>query len=151
MLFRSVDASGARVTHLDPGNYTVQVDDLSPGHNFHVFGPGVDLATDVLGTGSATWNVTFTDGSYAFVCDPHVGEMSGGFTVGNAATTTSAGSSGSGGSPARANTSTPAAQQTTASTNTPNAPTVRRASTTTAPSVIRATLTSTNQIGRAHV
>ncbi len=135
-----VDQSGTRVSHLDPGSYTIQVDDLSPGHNFHLFGPGVDLATDVLGTGTVTWNVTVTDGAYAFVCDPHVGEMSGGFTVGNASTTALAGSGGATSSTARSTTPPPGAKQTTPTAKVSAAPAGRRVSPTPT-AVIRATLT----------
>jgi hypothetical protein len=78
------DASGAAVTHLDPGTYTLVVHDLSSGHNFHLFGPGVDVATGVEFTGDTTFTVNLTDGSYTYQCDVHAGEMSGGFTVGSA-------------------------------------------------------------------
>jgi hypothetical protein len=81
---RLTDGAGKPVSHLDPGEYLLQVDDESPGHNFHLYGPGVDVATDVLGVGVTTWTVTLTDGFYAFVCDIHNGEMSGGFAVGSA-------------------------------------------------------------------
>jgi len=42
-----VDASGNPVTHLDPGTYTIVVDDMSEEHNFHLKGPGVDQFTPV--------------------------------------------------------------------------------------------------------
>jgi plastocyanin len=76
------DANGAAVSHLDPGAYTITVDDLGVDHNFHLSGPGVDQATDIDGTGTVTWNVTFTDGKYTFVCDAHSSTMKGSFTVG---------------------------------------------------------------------
>jgi hypothetical protein len=76
------DAGGAAVTHLDPGEYTIQVDDEATIHNFHLYGPGVDKATDITGTGTETWDVTFTDGTYNFVCDAHAATMNGKFTVG---------------------------------------------------------------------
>ena len=76
------DASGARVTKLDPGAYTIEVDDLSEEHNFHLTGPGVDRSTEVGDIGKVTWNVTFTDGTYRYVCDPHSVAMRGSFTVG---------------------------------------------------------------------
>jgi plastocyanin len=74
--------AGARVTHLDPGAYVIEVDDLSEEHNFHLQGPGVDRATEVGETGKQTWNVSFTDGMYSYACDPHSGLMHGSFTVG---------------------------------------------------------------------
>jgi hypothetical protein len=41
------------------------------------------MATVVDTTGSVTWTVTFTDGTYRFQCDPHASQMKGTFTVGN--------------------------------------------------------------------
>jgi plastocyanin len=81
---RLTDSTGAAVKHLDPGTYTIQVQDLSDQHNFHLTGPGVDQATDVETTSTVSWTVTFTDGSYHFQCDPHQTTMFGNFTVGNA-------------------------------------------------------------------
>jgi plastocyanin len=79
------DASGAKVTHLDPGDYTIVVHDLADIHDFHLAGPGVDQVTSVEGTDDTTWHVTLTDGTYTYVCDPHSTTMNGSFTVGNAA------------------------------------------------------------------
>ena len=78
------DANGARVRHLDPGTYTIHVEDRSDFHNFHLSGPGVNRATDVEAVGTETWQVTFTDGVYDYVCDPHADAMRGTFTVGTA-------------------------------------------------------------------
>jgi plastocyanin len=78
------DSSGAKVTHLDAATYTIQVHDLSPEHNFHLTGPGVDRATLVETTGDETWTVTFADGTYRYQCDPHAGIMNGRFAVGTA-------------------------------------------------------------------
>ena len=75
------DATGGRVTHLDPGDYTIKVDDLSAEHNFDLTGPGVDKSTGVTDIGQQTWNVTFTNGTYKFQCDPHFSIMKGSFTV----------------------------------------------------------------------
>ena len=80
------DSSGAGVGHLDPGTYTIHVTDQSPEHDFHLFGPGVDKATDVAGTGSEDWEVTLVDGTYRFQCDPHSTTMRGSFTVGTVVT-----------------------------------------------------------------
>ena len=63
------DDSGNRVTHLDPGTYTIDVKDQSNQHNFDLQGPGVSQATDVEFVGSATWTVTFTEGTYKYNCD----------------------------------------------------------------------------------
>jgi len=80
------DSTGTKVTHLDPGSYTITVHDYATLHNFHLFGPGVDQATDVETTANTTWNVTFTDGTYRFVCDIHADAMRGSFTVGTVTT-----------------------------------------------------------------
>ena len=79
------DANGTAVTHLDPGDYTITVNDLSDLHNFHLFGPGsVDQATPVETTGTVTWNVTLVDGVYTYRCDAHPTQMRGTFRVGAA-------------------------------------------------------------------
>jgi hypothetical protein len=78
----SLTMNGQPVKQLDPGDYTIQVSDQSNQHNFHLSGPGVNEATDVPGTGDATWNVTFVDGTYSYVCDAHVSTMHGTFRVG---------------------------------------------------------------------
>lgn len=74
---------GTAVTHLDPGSYTVGVDDLSDFHNFHLFGPGVSQQTEVEGMGMVSWTIQVVDGTYNFRCDSHPGTMKGSFTVGN--------------------------------------------------------------------
>jgi len=79
-----VDETGARVTHLERGQHTIVVADNAPDHNFHLSGPGVDIATEIEYVGTTTWTVTLTDGVYSFVCDPHVDAMSGTFAVGTA-------------------------------------------------------------------
>jgi plastocyanin len=75
------DAAGNRVTHLDPGTYTIKVTDNADIHNFHLRGPGVDQSTTVEFMGEAEWSVTFTDGTYTYQCDPHSTLMRGTFTV----------------------------------------------------------------------
>lgn len=79
------DSNGVGVNHLDPGTYDISVTDNTPEHNFHLSGPGVDLATDVAGVNPnpITWAVTITDGTYTFVCDAHPTSMKGSFTAGN--------------------------------------------------------------------
>jgi hypothetical protein len=77
------DVNGTRVTHLDPGTYEIDVTDQANDHNFHLTGPGVDQTTGIEEVLNTTWTVTFTDGRYHFVCDPHAAEMFGDFTVGN--------------------------------------------------------------------
>ena len=70
------------MTHLDPGTYTINVNDQADIHNFDLFGPGVKESTGVDTTGTTTWTVTFTDGTYTYVCDAHPASMIGKFTVG---------------------------------------------------------------------
>jgi hypothetical protein len=77
------NAQGQNVTQLDPGPYRIIVEDRSDFHNFHLSGPGVSLATDIEALESVTWDVTFVEGRYTFVCDPHATDMRGAFTVGN--------------------------------------------------------------------
>jgi len=77
-----VNSQGGDVTKLDPGTYVIQVKDLSDFHNFHLFGPGVNETTGIAAMGDVTWTVTFTDGTYRFVCDAHPTSMIGRFTVG---------------------------------------------------------------------
>src|SRR6266508_4601715 len=50
--------NGTRVTHLDPGSYTITINDRADIHNFHLRGPGVDMATEVEFSGTVTWTVT---------------------------------------------------------------------------------------------
>jgi plastocyanin len=77
------DTSGALVTHLDPGTYDIAVSDRSELHNFHLNGPGVNMATAVEKKEEVTWTVTFAVGRYSYVCDEHVSEMHGSFLVGD--------------------------------------------------------------------
>jgi hypothetical protein len=76
------DASGNLVTRLDPGTYDIAVSDRALSHNFHLKGPGVDNTTSVEEQRDVTWTVTFTDGRYSYVCDPHAATLRGYFTVG---------------------------------------------------------------------
>jgi hypothetical protein len=80
------DSTGAKVTHLNTGTYTLVVHDHSSFHNFDLSGPGVSAATDVDGVGDQTFTVTFVDGTYFFQCDPHSNQMRGQFTVGTLTT-----------------------------------------------------------------
>jgi plastocyanin len=76
------DAQGQPVTRLDAGEFEIQVNDLSAEHNFHLSGPGVDVATTVEEVGERTFRVRLVDGRYTFVCDPHAPRMRGLFDVG---------------------------------------------------------------------
>ncbi|HEX4745629.1 MAG TPA: hypothetical protein VFU99_02000 [Gaiellaceae bacterium] len=74
-------SDGAAVTTLAAGEYTIEVDDQSDIHNFHLTGPGVDEDSGVSETGTSTWTVTLEAGAYHFQCDPHAGSMNGDFDV----------------------------------------------------------------------
>ena len=79
------DGSGAAVKHLDPGAFSLVVDDMSADHNFHLWGPGgVDERTEIDAVGVKTFSVTLVDGTYMFLCDAHPSRMKGTFTVGTA-------------------------------------------------------------------
>jgi phage baseplate assembly protein gpV len=78
-----VDANGVKVTHVDPGTYTITVHDYATLHNFHLVGPGVNQATDIATAENATWVVTFQDGAkYRYECEAHPTQMFGSFTSG---------------------------------------------------------------------
>jgi len=74
------DAAGATVTTLPAGDYTIVVQDNSRIHNWVLAGDGVDAATDVVGTGEKTFEVTLAAGKYTYICDPHP-SMAGSITV----------------------------------------------------------------------
>ncbi|SDR65705.1 cupredoxin domain-containing protein [Agrococcus carbonis] len=77
-----LDDDGRAVTTLPAGDYELTFRDRSRMHNFHLTGPGdVDVATDVAGSDESTIEITLEPGTYAFVCDPHQGSMSGSLEV----------------------------------------------------------------------
>lgn len=79
-----VDEAGAMVTRLAPGTYTIEIDDRSAEHNFHLIGPGgVSAGTTIAFVGVTTITVTLGDGEYTYVCDAHAYDMLGRFAVGN--------------------------------------------------------------------
>lgn len=80
------DAAGEKISHLDPGTYTINVRDYATEHNFHLFGSGVDQTTVVERAETATWVVTLRNGTYRYQCDPHASSMRGSFTVGTVTT-----------------------------------------------------------------
>src|SRR3954453_9578889 len=84
------DASGAKVTHLDPGDYTIHVNDLSDMHNFDRTAPGVSKSTGVTDLGEQTGNPPFTNGTYNSVCGVPGTTMNPALTVGVVPTTTPA-------------------------------------------------------------
>ncbi len=65
-------------TAVAPGSYSLEIEDLSDIHNFHLTGPGgVDVGTDVAAEGTESFTVELEAGTYTFVCDPHAAQMSG--------------------------------------------------------------------------
>ena len=75
---------GVDVTHLAPGSYTVNVNDISDQHNFRLRGPnGLEMRTDIWTVDPQVWTgLEFVDGLYHFNCEHHA-QMFGDFTVGN--------------------------------------------------------------------
>ena len=74
------DASGQPVTTLPAGEYSIEVQDLSDVHNFHLSGGSVDETTTVPEVVDTTFDVTLAAGEDTYVCDPH-SRMTGSFTV----------------------------------------------------------------------
>jgi hypothetical protein len=76
---------GAEVTTtLPPGEYMLEINDLSTIHNFHLGGPraAVDVATDVAGTGEKTAIVLLQHReAYIYACDAHPTTMKVTFSV----------------------------------------------------------------------
>jgi hypothetical protein len=76
---------GAEVTTvLPPGEYTLEINDLSTIHNFHLDArrSGVDVATKVAGTGKKTTIVVLQDGeAYIYACDAHPARMHVTFSI----------------------------------------------------------------------
>ena len=76
------DAAGNPVTHLDPGSFSLTVDDKAADHNFHLMGTGVDVMTTVDEVAVRTFSLNLVDGKYTFICDAHPTRMTGSFIVG---------------------------------------------------------------------
>ena len=76
---------GAEVTTtLPPGEYMLEINDLSTIHNFHLGArrAGADVATDVAGTGEKTTVVVLQDGeAYIYACDAHPTTMHVTFSI----------------------------------------------------------------------
>jgi hypothetical protein len=76
---------GSEVTTvLPPGEYMLEINDLSTVHNFHLGGPraAVEMATDVGGTGEKTAIVVLQEGeSYSYICDAHPTRMNVTFSI----------------------------------------------------------------------
>jgi plastocyanin len=81
-----ITGDGDEVTHetttVTAGEYTLEINDRSSIHNFHLRGPQVDVATDVAGKGEKTATVILDgDGSYTYLCDAHPTSMKVEFIV----------------------------------------------------------------------
>ena len=78
----TVKSGGKTVKTLKAGTYTLVVADKSSIHNFHLMGPGVNKKTSVPFTGTMTWKVKLTKGTYTYQCDIHAASgMKGTFKV----------------------------------------------------------------------
>ncbi len=75
------NASGAKVTSLKAGTYTIAVRDKSNIHNFHLRGTGVNKDSGIAYVGNRTWTVKLRAGTYRYICDPHPDSMKGSFRV----------------------------------------------------------------------
>jgi plastocyanin len=74
--------SGTAISSIKPGFYAIAVADKSAIHNFHLRGPGVNVAiTGVAFVGTKTVTVQLRPGRYLYVCDPHSSNLKGSFTV----------------------------------------------------------------------
>jgi plastocyanin len=78
-----VSQDGKDAETVKAGTYTLEVEDKSAMHNFHLIGPGVDQeVTDVPFVGEKSVTVTLQKGTYTYQCDPHAASgMKGTFTV----------------------------------------------------------------------
>ena len=78
-----VSMDGEDAESVPAGTYTLDVEDKSDMHNFHLIGPGVDEeVTDLAFVGEKSVEVTLEPGTYTYQCDPHAAQgMKGTFTV----------------------------------------------------------------------
>ncbi|MDP9492022.1 MAG: plastocyanin/azurin family copper-binding protein [Actinomycetota bacterium] len=78
-----VSMDGQDAETVSAGTYTLNVEDKSDMHNFHLIGPGGDEeVTDVSFVGDKSVEVTLEPGTYTYQCDPHAAQgMKGTFTV----------------------------------------------------------------------
>ena len=78
-----VSQNGQDAETVKAGTYTLEVEDKSDQHNFHLIGPGVDEeVTAVPFVGDKSVTVTLQKGTYTYQCDPHASSgIKGTFTV----------------------------------------------------------------------
>lgn len=91
------DASGTIVSSVAPGAVSFELDDQSDAHNFHLTGPGVNIATGVEAIETKTFDATLVDGVYRFQCDIHPLSLKGQFTAGTGGSEGGGGGGGGGG------------------------------------------------------
>ena len=80
----TTEDGSAVTTVLPPGEYVLEIDDLSTIHNFHLGArhEGVDVGTSVSGTGEKTAIVVLQDGeAYIYACDAHPARMNATFSI----------------------------------------------------------------------
>lgn len=84
--------AGQKVTTLKPGTYRIAIADRSAEHNFMLRdGSAAPRQLTTVGfTGSKTYTVKLTKGTWIFFCAPHASVMNGRFGVGGAASATAA-------------------------------------------------------------
>lgn len=71
-------------TVLPPGRYTLEIDDYSTIHNFHLRGRygGAEVATEIAGTGKTTVVILLGEPEvYVYACDAHPDTMMETFSI----------------------------------------------------------------------
>jgi hypothetical protein len=76
-----VPPGGDNVTMLPPRTYVIDVSDSSKSFNYHLRGPGVDIATSVGREEYTVWTVTLAPGAYEYFSDSEPREIHETFTV----------------------------------------------------------------------
>jgi hypothetical protein len=72
---------GDPLTALEAGDYTLAVSDLSAKDNFHLVGPGINIATTKRFVGTKTWTLRLTAGTYRYRSDRKAPHLRGSFAV----------------------------------------------------------------------
>jgi hypothetical protein len=80
-----VPPGGDNVTTVPPRTYVIDVSDSSNDHNYHLRGPGVDIATSIGREEYTAWTVTLAPGTYEYFSDSEPREIHESFTVSESA------------------------------------------------------------------
>ena len=80
-----VPPGGDNVSTLPPRTYVIDVSDSSHDLNYHLRGPGVDIATSIGREEYTVWTVTLAPGTYEYFSDSQPREVRETFTVSEAA------------------------------------------------------------------